>query len=637
MSTQVRENGGLERLAVARRGRAVGTEPASAAISPRKVSLLLALAAGVSALLHVATGMQLSSPWIVPDELIYSELAKSIADGSLPSVRGESTLGYGLVYPLVIAPAWGIFDDPANAFLAAKAINAVVMSLATIPAFFLARRFVSTPSALIVAALSAFIPSLLLSGTLLIEVALYPVFLLALLGMVAAFQKPSRRNQLLAVAGIALACLTKPLCVVLAPAYVLAVLHLGMLDRRSGGTVRARLQRHSTALAVLGFFASLAILAPMARGDADALLGVYGVVLGNIDVSGMLVWFVWHLAALDLYVAVIPFAASLTLVALTFVRDVDARVCEFSALAVWTIGGTLAAIAAYSSKPLAGAAGYIPSESRLHERNMFVLVPILLIGLALFVERGRPGSRRLRVGCLSVAAVLPVLLPLERFVHTANFQALTVIPWTAGGAERLWPLTFLPLAAVAVWVTLGAPDRLARRSWRVVALAFVVTSLAAHASMTHPDGGASSTLGIGYDTRWIDHAVPVGAEVMALWVAPGEAADAGAGHRTIWMSEFYNRSVGEVVEVGRPMPYELPHREGAIRDGVLRDVDGVPISAQYLLAPCWVVVDGDAVAGDRRVEALVYRVPGGPVHVSRTSSARPANPACGADFGDGPS
>ena len=38
------------------------------------------------------------------------------------------------------------------------------------------------------------------------------------------------------------------------------------------------------------------------------------------------------------------------------------------------------------------------------------------------------------------------------------------------------------------------------------------------------------------------------------------------------MSEFYNRSVGEVVEVGLPMPYELPHREGRIEDGTLRDV-----------------------------------------------------------------
>lgn len=608
---------------------------AAGSFSDRRALALVVLAAGLSAVVHVLAGLQLSAPWITPDELIYAELAKSIADGSLPAVRGEATLGYGLVYPLTIAPAWALFDDPAHAYVAAKVINAIVMSLVAIPAFFLARRFVSVRSAVVVGALSAFIPSLLLSGTLLIEVVLYPVFLLALLGMVRALQEPTRRNQLLAVAGIVLACLTKPLSVVLVPAYVLAVVHLGLLDRRSGGSLRGRVRQHSTVLAILGAGAAVAILAPLARGKPDALLGVYGVVLGNIDISGMLVWFVWHLAGLDLYAAVIPFAASLTLIALTAVRDVDARVREFAALAVWTIGGTLAAIAAYSSKPLAGAAGYVPTEARLHERNMFVLVPILLLGLALFLERKRPGPRWLRVGCLTVALVLPVLLPLERLLYNASFQALVVIPWTAGGAERLWPLTFLPLAVLVAWVLLGSSDRMAPRSWRVVILALAVTTLAAHASMTHPNGGASSTLGIGYETRWIDRAVPEGAVVTALWVAPGTDDDADAGHRTIWMSEFFNRSVGEVVEVGRPMPYELPHREGAIRDGVLRDVDGVPISAQYLLAPCWVVVDGDVVAGDRRVEALVYRVPGGAVHVSRTTSARPANPACGSDSGDG--
>ena len=33
------------------------------------------------------------------------------------------------------------------------------------------------------------------------------------------------------------------------------------------------------------------------------------------------------------------------------------------------------------------------------------------------------------------------MLPLGRLLNNANFQALAVIPWTAGGIERLWPLT----------------------------------------------------------------------------------------------------------------------------------------------------------------------------------------------------
>jgi hypothetical protein len=217
--------------------------------------------------------------------------------------------------------------------------------------------------------------------------------------------------------------------------------------------------------------------------------------------------------------------------------------------------------------------------------------------------------------------ILPLFLPLERLLYNATFQALVVIPWTAGGIERFWPLTFLPLAAVAAVVLLGPAERLPRRSWTLVGLVFAFTALAAHASMTHPNGGASSVLGIGYDTRWIDRVVPPGSEVTALWVAPHADEDADAGYRTIWMSEFYNRSVGEVVEVGAPMPYELPHREGSIDDGVLRDRDRAPITAAYVLAPCWVAVEGRVVARDRRVEALVYRVPRGPIHVARAARA----------------
>ena len=231
-------------------------------LSRRRALVWVGVAAGVSALVHMAAALDLSAPWVMPDELIYSELAKSVGDGSLPSVRGEATLGYGLLYPILIAPAWALFDDPADAFLAAKVVNAVVMSLAAFPAFFLASRFVTTRSAVLVGALSVFVPSMLLTGTLLIEVLLYPLLLVAMLAMVVSLQEPSRRNQLLAVGAIGVACLAKPLSVVLVPAYVLAVLHLGLLDRRTGGTARARLRSHATAFTVLGVGAALASSCP---------------------------------------------------------------------------------------------------------------------------------------------------------------------------------------------------------------------------------------------------------------------------------------------------------------------------------------------------------------------------------------
>ena len=107
---------------------------------------------GVSTIVRSAIGLGVPSPWILPDEIVYSELAKSIAAGDRPSIRGVPTFGWGEVYPTLIAPAWIVFDDPVRAYRAALAINALVMSLVAVPAYLLARLFVSRKASVLVAA-----------------------------------------------------------------------------------------------------------------------------------------------------------------------------------------------------------------------------------------------------------------------------------------------------------------------------------------------------------------------------------------------------------------------------------------------------------------------------------------------------
>ena len=66
-------------------------------------------------LVVVSTGIRYAftrhavAPWIMVDELIYSELAKSFASGGHFLVRDHSTAAYGVVYPVLISPAWAIF------------------------------------------------------------------------------------------------------------------------------------------------------------------------------------------------------------------------------------------------------------------------------------------------------------------------------------------------------------------------------------------------------------------------------------------------------------------------------------------------------------------------------------------------
>jgi len=111
---------------------------------------LAVIVVGSAALrLWLVRGM--NGPFIFVDELIYSELAKSLAVGDGYAVRGLATSGYSVLYPLLIAPAYVLFDGLPDAYAFAKSIDAVVMSLSAVPAFLIARRLVRPSFALLAA------------------------------------------------------------------------------------------------------------------------------------------------------------------------------------------------------------------------------------------------------------------------------------------------------------------------------------------------------------------------------------------------------------------------------------------------------------------------------------------------------
>ena len=90
-------------------------------------------------------------PFIMVDELIYSELAKSFASDLAFSIREVPTRSYGPVYPILIAPAYAAFTSIPDAYGALKSINSLIMSLAAIPAYLIARHVVRRPLALLAA------------------------------------------------------------------------------------------------------------------------------------------------------------------------------------------------------------------------------------------------------------------------------------------------------------------------------------------------------------------------------------------------------------------------------------------------------------------------------------------------------
>src|SRR5690242_10175308 len=80
---------------------------------PSAIALKLGLLVVAVATVLAALATRGSSPWIIPDELLYSEMAKSIAGGHLPAIRGVTSFSFGVVYPTLISPAW-LFTSPAT-------------------------------------------------------------------------------------------------------------------------------------------------------------------------------------------------------------------------------------------------------------------------------------------------------------------------------------------------------------------------------------------------------------------------------------------------------------------------------------------------------------------------------------------
>jgi hypothetical protein len=96
----------------------------------------------VSTLVRALLARDIVAPFIFVDEVIWSEIARGIADAGEPLLRDQPDPGYSIVYPLLISPIYAVFENLTEAYAGVKTLNSFLMSLAAVPAFFLARRVV---------------------------------------------------------------------------------------------------------------------------------------------------------------------------------------------------------------------------------------------------------------------------------------------------------------------------------------------------------------------------------------------------------------------------------------------------------------------------------------------------------------
>jgi hypothetical protein len=556
----------------------------------------------LSAAVRVALAQKMVAPWIMVDELIYSELAKSFAESGHFLVRGEAATGYGFVYPLLIAPAYRLFHSVPDAYTAAKTINSVLMSLAALPAYFLARRVVSEPLALVAAVLAVAIPSLLYTGTLMTENAFYPLFLCVSLVLVRMLEAPTWRNQLGLLALWVLAYETRAQAVALLAAIVVAPAVLGWRG----------LPRFRVLYGTLGGVVLAVLLAQVARGRSPlSVLGAYETTgHQHYSASKIATWLLWHAGELSLYVGVVPVIAFVV----AFRRE------PFFAAAATVTGAMLLVVSAFAT---------LPTVERIEERNLFYVAPFFFVALLAWIERGAR-KPRWTLAAAAVAAALPATVPYARFIGvTATADTLSLTPWwnlqehvISLGQVRL--AVALCAAAVALAFVL-VPARFALAFPLLLLVYFAVEHQPIEARASFASRGAMFQGIQGQPADWIDKLAGARADVAAIWTGTPDP-------HVIWENEFFNRSVGRVYATGDQLPptsRDSPRVETA-PDGYLRDALGRLVRHRFVLVDGSLDLNGTKLATEAPIGMNLWRLRGPVRSLTRVEGLYPNDSWSGA-------
>jgi hypothetical protein len=527
------------------------------------------------------------------DELIWSEIARGIADAGEPLLRGQSDPGYSVVYPLLISPAYALFESLPTAYATVKTWNAVLMSLAAVPAFFLARRVVRDGYALLAALLTVAVPSLAYTGTVMTENAFYPLFLVVMLVLCLVLERPTPLRIVLLLALVGLAYATRVQAVALGPAILLAPLFLAVFEGRG---LRSLLSRYRWLYGIVlgGVLAVLAI--QLASGG---LLGAYEPVQErSYDAGEALRYLWWHVAELSLYVLVVPLAATIVLVARA--RSLDARLQAFLAATVAVTVCLVPVVAVFASE----------FSDRIEERNLFYVAPLLVIALLAWIERGAVRPRVVAPVAAAASALVVLLIPFDRFLTTSAItDTLMLLPfWSL--QDRIGS-DWITVAAAVLALGLAALFVFVPRRYAIVlplvvlglwAVAFKPIWWGTHGFERFSEGALFQGIRAPHKD-WIDRALPDGSEAAFLWTGRTDRL-------TVNQNEFFNRAVGPVYYLDQPTAGGLPETQVTVdpETGAVTLPDGTAVDDEYVVADSSFEPDGKPVARDKGWGITLWRV-----------------------------
>ena len=548
------------------------------------------------------------TPWIMGDELIYSEMAKSFAGGGHFLIRGAPTGISAVGYPFLISPGW-LFGPVATSYGVAKVINSALVSLTAIPTYFWAARLVRNRwLALTASALVLIMPALLYSGMLMTENAFLPTFVLAAWAIAVALERPTLLSQLTALAAVGLVCVFRIQGIVLLLVLPTALILKLALDLRANPSLRRwrpilkELRRFWPTAVVLGIALVGYIAYKVAHGATlSSGLGDYSAVATTrYSFHDGARWFLYHLAELPLVFGVVPACAFVVLLVLAFWRGTPSpQERAFLAVTTSALVWVVLEVALFASR----------FSFRVEERYMLALGPLFMVALVLWLDRGLPRPLVPAVVAAGIPAALLATLPLGSLLNISIFSdTFGLIPFLRqselhglGDARAL----LLGGAAAAGLLFLLVPRRIAPA---IIPLAIAVfLSLTTHSvdgAIRGYAAGLSAIGGSSGEHSWIDETVGRDADVGYLY---GTSTDLFAEASLLWQTEFWNRSIKQVYTLGSPEPVGFAETTLKLdpATGRLAGATGAP-APTYMAVANGFEMAGEVVA--RHPPFVLYRV-----------------------------
>ena len=573
--------------------------------------IALALVVLVAGIGYGLTAQLVSTPRVHPDEHIYGGAASSLGEGDGLRLRGEQ-YELGSVYPAILGTLRWLSGDRETAYTLYRIVNGLLFALAAIPIFLLARRLLPPWWSVGVAALSVAIPSSMYVSLVMTESASYLTYSLAVLAIVLALERPTIGRQLVAIAAIGLAYATRAQFAVLFAAYLLGLLVVWAIDRNRPRPSEA-MRRLWPSLGVAALAVLVLVVRPLATGSSPLdSVGAYEVLFRGYDPLDIVKWGLYHLADLEIYLAVVPVAVAPIVLWRLFgrAREGFTHGAAFLAAFLTVNAGMLFVTAAFASTEF----GF----DRLHDRNVFYLAPLWLIMLAVWLADGLPRPLVATGLGIALALALPALLP---FRYIASEVGVDVVP------SALWArlqeslegetLTARKLLVLLILVLVAAVAVLPRRfRWAfpaaVVAMFAVTAVLAWDLRVDAPENDVFEAAA----TRsWIDDRLPEDASVTKLYLSSTECPASALTWHALYLTEFFNARVERAAYIGDSVPDGLPiTRVDVGPGGRLLTEDGDPLVADYVYTQPGLELDGDRIVNGTAADLVLWRV-GGPVTV----------------------